>query len=70
MGNLAIGEFEVWDLHAYHPELPPRTIRNVRDEPYIARLEAALSEFLDIRDAMLMKARASGFFEQFKQAAA
>jgi YqaJ-like viral recombinase domain len=70
MGCLAIAELEWWDLYAYHPELPPRTIRVVRDDAYIAKMGAALAEFLDIRDAMLAKARASGFFEQFAQAAA
>lgn len=69
-GNLAICELEWWDLYAYHPELPPVTIRTYRDEPFIKKMGAALTEFLDIRDAMLLKARASGFFEQFTQAAA
>jgi hypothetical protein len=63
MGTLAICELEWWDLYAYHPELPPVTIRTYRDEPYIAKLNAALGEFLELRDAMLAKARASGFFE-------
>jgi YqaJ-like recombinase protein len=62
-GNLAVGELEWWDLYAYHPELPPVTIRTYRDEPYIAKMNNALSDFLEIRDAMLAKARASGFFE-------
>lgn len=70
MGCLAIAELEWWELFAYHPELPPRTIRVVRNEPYIAKLGDALAEFLDVRDAMLLKARASGFFEQFTKAAA
>lgn len=62
--SLAIGEFEWWDLYAYHPELPPVTIRTYRDEPYIAKMGAALTEFLATRDEMLAKARASGFFDQ------
>lgn len=62
-GNLAVAELEWWDLYAYHPELPPVTIRTYRDEPYIAKMNAALGEFLEIRDTMLAKARASGFFE-------
>ena len=63
-GQLAIAELEWVDFYAYHPHLPPRLIRTCRDEPYIAKLNAALTEFLDIRDAMLIKARASGFFEE------
>ncbi len=62
-GNLATAELEWWDLYAYHPELPPKTIRTYRDEPYIAKMGAALTEFLAMRDEMLAKARASGFFE-------
>jgi YqaJ-like recombinase protein len=64
MGCLAICELDTWDLYAFHPELPARTITTGRDEPYIAKMGAALREFLDIRDAMLAKARCSGFFEQ------
>jgi YqaJ-like viral recombinase domain len=63
-GNLAGCELEWWDLHGYHPDLPAFTLRTYRDEPYIAKMGAALREFLDIRDAMLAKARSSGFFEQ------
>lgn len=69
-GNLAIAELEWWDLHAYHPELPPATIRTVRDEPYISKMRAALAEFLDMRDAMLVQARASGFFAERAREAA
>jgi hypothetical protein len=63
-GNLATAELEWWDLYAYHPELPPVTIRTYRDEPYIAKMGAALTEFLAIRDEMLAKAMASGFFAE------
>lgn len=63
-GNLAGCELEWWDLHGYHPELPPVTIRTYRDESYIAKMGAALTEFLAIRDEMLAKAMASGFFEE------
>lgn len=64
-GSLLVAdELEWWDLHAYHPDLPARTIRNFRDAPYIEKMRAALSQFLDMRDAMLAKAVASGFFEE------
>jgi YqaJ-like viral recombinase domain len=68
-GQLAIAELEWVDLYAYHPRLRPVTIRTVRDEPYITKMRAALAEFLDLRDAMLVQARASGFFEAQKEAA-
>jgi hypothetical protein len=62
-GQLAIAELEYVDLYAFHPSLPPATIRTYRDEPYIAKMRAALSEFLDMRDSMLAQARASGGFD-------
>ena len=61
-GQILIGEFDFVDLYAYHPTLPPATIRTYRDEPYIAKMRAALDEFCDLKDAMLLKARSSGFF--------
>jgi hypothetical protein len=61
-GQLAVAELSHVDLFAYHPDLPPALIRVERDEPYIAKMSAALREFLDMRDEMLVKARASGFF--------
>lgn len=60
-GNLAIAELEWWDLYAWHPELPSVTIRTFRDEPYIAKMGAALAEFLVLRDEMLAKAQAEGW---------
>ena len=69
-GNLAGCELEFWDLHGYHPELPSITIRTYRDEPYIAKLSAALAEFLAIRDEMLAKAMQSGFFANDNRAQA
>lgn len=66
-GSLACCELEFWDLHGYHPDLPPITIRTYRDEPYIAKLSAALTEFLAIRDEMLAKAMATGFFANDNQ---
>ena len=63
-GQLAVAELEYVDLYGYHPALPPALIRTVRDEPYIAKLNAALAEFLDMRDAMLATARASGCVQE------
>jgi hypothetical protein len=68
-GTLAICEAEWWDLYCYHPDLPPLLLRTYRDESYIAKMRAALSEFLDMRDDMLKRAQASGFFDQRREAA-
>jgi hypothetical protein len=66
-GQLAIAELEYVDLYAFHPSLPPALIHTHRDEPYIAKMRAALTEFLDMRDAMLMKAKAGGCFDAIAQ---
>ncbi len=63
-GCMAICEADWWDLYAYHPSLPPATIRTYRDDIYIAKVAGALRAFLDMRDDMLLRARASGFFEE------
>jgi hypothetical protein len=68
-GQLGIAELEYVDLYGFHPSLPPVTIRTYRDEPYITKMRAALTEFLDMRDEMLAKARASGFFQAQREAA-
>jgi hypothetical protein len=60
-GIIAIAELEGLDLYGWHPELPPRLIRIERDEPYIAKMAAALRDFLAMRDAMLARALASGW---------
>jgi hypothetical protein len=60
-GNIAVCELDHWDLYAWHPNLPSITIRTMRDEPYITKMRAALTEFLAIRDEMLARARASGW---------
>jgi YqaJ-like viral recombinase domain len=61
-GQLAVAELDHADFLSYHPGLPPVLLRTGRDEPFIFRLRSALSEFLDLRDAMLATARATGFF--------
>lgn len=60
-GILGVAELESLDLYGWHPALPPICIRVERDEPYIAKMEAALREFLDMRDAMLARALACGW---------
>jgi hypothetical protein len=68
-GTMAVCEAAWWELYAYHPELPPLLLRTERDETYIAKMRAALAEFLDMRDEMLAKARQSGFFAEKREAA-
>lgn len=62
-GQMAVAELAFVDFYSFHPSLPPALIRIERDEAFINKLSAALTEFLDMRDSMLAKAKASGFFE-------
>lgn len=55
---LAITETAWVDLYCWHPDLPPVQQRFERDEPYIDKMRVALAAFLEMRDAMLAKARA------------
>lgn len=63
-GQMAIAELEFVDFYSFHPRMEPLTIRTYRDEPYIAKMGAAILDFLAIRDEMLAKAMASGFFAE------
>lgn len=69
-GQLAVGEFAVCNFFSYHPQLPPAVYRVERDEPFITKMRAALAEFLDMRDDMLVRAKRSGFFNSRSEAAA
>lgn len=60
-GSIAVCELDWWDLYAWHPNLPPITIRTYRDQAYITKMQVALVGFLDIRDELLAKAHASGW---------
>lgn len=68
-GQLAIGEFAFCDFYSFHPALPPALLRVERDEPFIAKLNRALAEFLAMRDDMLMRAHAAGAFADRREAA-
>jgi hypothetical protein len=63
-GQMAVAELAFVDFYSFHPSLPPVLIRIERDEPFITKMSAALTEFLAMRDEMLAKALKSGFFEE------
>ncbi len=63
-GQLYVSERDYVDFWSYSPEMPGVLIRTGRDEPFIRKLEAALDQFLDMRDAILEQVRASGYFEE------
>lgn len=63
-GQLFVSERDFVDFWSYSPEMPGVLIRTVRDEPYIRLLAAALDQFLDVRDEILERARAAGYFAE------
>lgn len=63
-GQMAVAELAYVDFYSFHPRMPPALYRIERDEPYIAKMSAALREFLAMRDEMLARAMASGFFAE------
>ncbi len=64
MGQMLICDLDFVDRYSFHPDMPPFKERTYRDAAYIRNLAAVLDEFCDIKDAMLERARASGFFEE------
>lgn len=62
-GQLMVAERDWCDWMAFHPEMPTVVVRIGRDEEYIAKLRAALSEFNDVREEMYHRALASGAFQ-------
>lgn len=67
-GNLWITERAWWDFVSYSPGLNPLIIRVERDEPYIAKLAAAVEAFNAEIDALVGAYRSP--LEQFRRAAA
>ena len=59
-GTMWVGEFERGYRYSYHETLRP--VREVveRDEPYIAKLAAAMAEFLDMKNEIKERLLASG----------
>lgn len=60
-GNLWIAEREWWDFLSYHPTLPPALVRVTRDEPFIAALAGAMTDFCDALEAGKAELAARGY---------
>lgn len=63
-GQMYVAELDFVDRFSYHPEMPPVPIRTYREEEVIKILRDRLNEFNDMKDELLMKATASGFFAE------
>jgi hypothetical protein len=62
-GQLHVAEADKAIFYSYHPEMPSCLVETGRDEPFIKKLKDALEQFSDELEALLIKARSSGFFE-------
>jgi hypothetical protein len=60
MGQMLVGDLEWVDRYSYHPLLPPVRQRTYRDDGFIAKLRAALDQFLDLRDELMERALRAG----------
>lgn len=68
-GQILVCEFDHADFYSFHPRMPPCRLRTDRDEPYIALMKDALTQFnADLFD-MLARARSLGVFQAFEAAA-
>lgn len=61
-GQMYVAELDFVDFYSFHPSMPPVLRRTYRDEPYIARLAAALRQFNDMKFEVLDLCRQVGFF--------
>lgn len=66
-GQAFIGEFEWVARYSFHPAMPPMLVKTYRDEPYIAALRDAVDQFCDMKDELLEKVKALGFFAERAQ---
>lgn len=62
-GGMWIAEREYWDFVSYWPKLPLFVKRVHRDETYIKTLAAAVDQFNDELDALVVRIRAYGMKE-------
>lgn len=67
-GQLFVCEFEWADLYGFHVRMPAARIRTVRDEPYIAKLRAALALFTEQLAEMTDRAQKLGVFQAYDAA--
>jgi hypothetical protein len=62
-GQMYVAELDFVDFYSFHPSMPEVYIRTHRDEDFIRKLAAALDQFNDMKDAILERARACGYFD-------
>lgn len=69
-GQILVGEVDYCDRYSYHPSMPPVLARTWRDDCQQAMLRQGLTDFLDMRDEILERARRHGLFAERRRLAA
>ena len=62
-GQILIAELDRADLYAYHPQMPAALVQTPRDDAYLAKLSAALRQFVALLDDMHQRALKLGAFQ-------
>lgn len=62
-GQILIAELDRADLYSFHPLMPEALVTTTRDEPYIAKLSAALKQFNATLHDMHQRALKLGAFQ-------
>jgi hypothetical protein len=68
-GQIWVCELEWVDFYSWHPQMPDHCHRWMRDDAYIAKLAHAIEQFLDMKNGILERCRASGYFERRQEIA-
>lgn len=63
-GQLWVSERKWCDFYSFHDQAPPVKIRVERNEEYIGVLAASIREFVKMKNELLEKIKADGFFEE------
>ena len=62
-GQLYVAELDRVDLFSYHPQMPAALVQTHRDDAYLAKLSAALRQFVALLDDMHQRALKLGAFQ-------
>lgn len=66
-GQLWVAEADKAIFYSFSPRMPAYMIETGRDEPFIAKLAAALEQFSDELEALTEKAKRLGVFQKFDE---
>ena len=67
-GQMYVTGLDWIDRCSYHPMLPMVCVRTHRDDEFIGKLATALNVFVEQKEALAARLRATGFFEAAAQA--